>query len=204
MGHTEHAGEFGFEVAERAKGGFGGIEVVESALEQIMQGCIGVFGLHGRFEELAKIGGEERGGIIPPQSLTPIANRDLAKRVEIASTRSGEGDFAAEKEIDLSLEGAFRATGTFCHRLDQALGLREPMHNEAGFRQPGGSGHDGISGLHCGRLAEVFRKTTLILSSDAADSRFRGDPFPRGPPPGKCFLDRGKMKKSENSAEMVR
>ena len=172
MGHSEQGCELGFEMAEGADRGLGGVEMVESAFQKIVQGGIRVFGLHGQFKELAEIGGEQGGGIVPSQTLAPIADRHFTKGVEIAASGAGVGDFAAEKEVDLALKWTFRPAGTLGDGLDQTMGFREPMDDETGFRQAGGSDHDGIGGLHTTSVVRKSTKSNLILNSKGWTPRF--------------------------------
>lgn len=154
MGHSEQACELGFEVAKGADRRLGGVEMIERAFQQIVQGGIRMLGFHGQLKQLAEIRGEESGRVIPPQTLAPMADRHLAQGVEIALPGPGVGDFTAEKEVDLSVKRTFGPTGTLGDGFDQALGFREPMNDETGFRQPGGSDHDGIGGLHSASMME--------------------------------------------------
>lgn len=123
MGHTKDAGELGFKVVESSQCRLGGVDVVESTLQEIVEWVIRVLGFHGHFEQLAKISGEQGGGVIPPQPLPPIADGHFTKGVQIALPRAAERDLAAEKQIDLSAERALSPPGTLRHGFDQALGF---------------------------------------------------------------------------------
>ena len=123
MGDAKHAGELGLEVLEGSQCRLGGVDVVEGALQKVVELIIRVLGFHGHFKQLAKICGEQGGGVVSPQPLPPVANGDFTKGMKVALAGAAERDLAAEEQIDLSVERAFRPAGTFCYGFDQALGF---------------------------------------------------------------------------------
>lgn len=133
---AEQTGELGFKKNKRSEAGIGAVKVVERAPQQIVEIRIWVLGFHRQLQELAKIAGQQGGGITAPQPLPPLVDGDFPEMMEIAAAPSlAEGDLTAEKQIDLTIERAFRPSGSACHGFDQAEIGGEPMHDKAGFRE---------------------------------------------------------------------
>ena len=144
MGNPEYAGEFVFEVEEGAEGGWGGVEVVEGAGEEVVEVGLGVVGFEGFFEELAAVGGEEDGGVVFAEAFAPVVDLDFAEGVEVAAAGAGDGDFAGEEEVELAGEGAFGAAGTPGDGFDEAAFTGEPVDDEAGVGEAGEPDEDGL------------------------------------------------------------
>jgi hypothetical protein len=77
-----------------------------------------------------------------------LPNGNFPQRVKFTATRQTEADFAAEKKVELTIELTFRPPSTFGDRLDQTICFREPVNDQAGFRQAGEADHDGFRGWH--------------------------------------------------------
>ncbi len=130
--------------------GGGGFDVIECALEEIVQIGIRVLRFNGHFQKLTTIGGEQRGRVAAAQALPPVADDDFAEGMELAAACLDDGNLAAEEEIELSSEGAVQAAGTFCDGFHEAMIFGKPMDDEAGIRQAGETDDDGLGGLHGG------------------------------------------------------
>ena len=148
MGNPEQAGKFALEVAERAQAGFGGVEMVERAVQEVMEFGFRVFVFHGGFEELAAISGQQSGCILPAQAFAPMLDGNLPQGVQLAAPGMLEADFAAEKQVELTRERAFRAACSLGHGFHQAMIRGEPMHDQAGIRQPSQADERCPGGLH--------------------------------------------------------
>jgi len=133
---------------QRPEAGGSGVNVVEGALEEIVQIGIRVLRFHSHFQKLAAIGGEQGGGVAAAKAFSPVTDGDFAEGVEVAAAGLDDGNLATEKEIELAGEGAFRAAGTFCDGFDEAVVFGEPVDDEAGIRQAGETDDDGLGGLH--------------------------------------------------------
>jgi hypothetical protein len=148
VGNSKDAGQFVFEVDEGAQGGRGSGEMVEGAAEQIEQLGLRVPGLHGGFKQLAAVGRQQRGGIAFPQSFAPLADGNLAQRVELAAACAVAGDVTGEKQIELSCKGTARAACALCHGLDESVALCEPVDDQTGIAKAGEPDDGGRGGLH--------------------------------------------------------
>lgn len=135
-------------MAQGGKAGRGGIDVIERALEEIMQSGIRMLRLYGQFEKLATIGGEESGGVAAAEIFAPVADSDFTKHMQIAAAGADHRNFAAEEEIEFSGKWAFRTTRAFCDGFDEAVVFGEPVDDQTGIRQAGEADDDGLSGLH--------------------------------------------------------
>ena len=123
-----------------------------------------MLGLHRHFHELATIRRKQGGGVVPPQTLPPLADGHLAQGVEISAHGPAKGDFRSKKQVDLAIERAFWPFGPLGHGFDQAMSLGEPVDNQAGFRETGDADHDGFRGLHERKIMEGFGKNEPVPS----------------------------------------
>lgn len=117
MGDSEEPGEFGLEMEQRPLAGWGVVEVVERALEEVVQFWLRVLGLDSRFQQLATIGGEEGGGVVLSESLAPVPDHHFAQGVKLTVSGVDKGDFSTEKKIDLAGKRAAGTARTFGHGL---------------------------------------------------------------------------------------
>ena len=129
VGDAEQPGEFGFEMAERLEAGGRGVEVIERALEQVVQRGIWMLRLDRGFKQLAAVTGQEDGAVVAAQALAPVVDGYLAQRMEVSVAGAIERNFPAEKEVDFSCERTFRPPGSAGYGLHKAMGLSKPMDN---------------------------------------------------------------------------
>jgi hypothetical protein len=141
-----------------------GVEVIEPAAEEVVQGGIGVARLDRSLHKLAKISGHEGGGVLAAQSLPPVRDSDFPEDVQLAFPGGHNTDFPGEKQVELPCEGALRAQRAFRHRFQQAIAFREPMDDETGVRQAGGSDQDGLGRDHgVGKEMKIRLDTPVAL-----------------------------------------
>lgn len=150
MGNAKEPHQLAFEVEKRARARRLGVEMIESAGQQVEQRGVGVLRFDHAFHQLAAIRGEEGGGVLPAEPLAPVGDGDFAQRMEVALTGADEMQFTAEKQVELPGERASRAARTFCGRFHQAVIFRQPVDDQAGIGEPGQPGDDGAGGLHGG------------------------------------------------------
>lgn len=148
MGDSKQAGQFALEVAERPQAGLRSLDVVERPGQQIVQRGIRMFRFHGGFEELAAIRGQQGGGVVFPQALTPLADGNLSQPMQFAAASGLHGDFPAEEQVELASKRTLRAACPFGHGFHQSVFLGEPVHDQAGICQPGEADQDGPGRLH--------------------------------------------------------
>ncbi len=89
--------------------------------------------------------------------------------MEFAPPGMGKGDFAAKKQVDLTVEWAFRTLCTFGHGLDQAVIFGEPVDDQAGLRETGDADHYGFRGLHAGKLMNQSAENDTDLDRLSGD-----------------------------------
>jgi hypothetical protein len=68
--------------------------------------------------------------------------------VEFTLSGTLKSDFSSEKKIELTGERTLWAPGPFRNGFDQALGFRQPVHDQTGIGQPGEPDDDGGSAIH--------------------------------------------------------
>jgi hypothetical protein len=131
-----------------SEAGLRGGDVIERADEQIVQNRIRVLRLDGGFQKLAKVGRQQRGGVVFSQSLAPIADGNLAQNVQFAASGGLECDFAAEEQIEAAGKRTLRPPRSLGHGFHQPVVLGEPVRDQAGIREPREADDDGPGGLH--------------------------------------------------------
>ena len=131
------------------------VDVVEGAHEKLVKLRLGVFRLDGRFGDLAAIGGKQRAAVTFPEPFAPVVNHHFAQRVQLAFARRLVADFAAEKKIESSREGAARAARAFGYGFDQPVCFREPVNDQAGFGESREADGDGPCWVHALRIGNA-------------------------------------------------
>jgi len=160
-------GQLVFKVVHGFQGGWGSIQVIEATAQKIVKFRGGMLGFHGGFEELAKIGGEQRDAVGAAQALPPSKDGNLAQTVKLTLASLANADFAAVEEIQLTGKRALWAASTLCHRFDQAMLLGEPVDDQAGIRQARQPGDDRLRFFHGGKL-----QNPQLLAMEIVPSRF--------------------------------
>lgn len=92
--------------------------MIERAAEQIVEIGVRMFRLDGGFEQLAAVACEQCRGVAPAQAFAPLADGNLAQRMQIAATSADEGDFSTKKKIQFAGELAFRPPRSLGDRFD--------------------------------------------------------------------------------------
>jgi hypothetical protein len=77
-----------------------------------------------------------------------MADGNFAQAMQFPAPDPLEADFAAEKQIQLTRKRAFRPTRPPGYRFHQSVLFSEPVHNQAGIRQPGEADECGLRRLH--------------------------------------------------------
>lgn len=157
VGDTEQPRQFRFEMVHGPQAGSGCVHMVERPLQQVVQLWFRVVGFHGEFKQLAKVRGQQGGGILAAEAFPPRVNDDLAEGMQLAALRPGKGDFAAEKQVELASKRAGWAAGRLGHGFEQPVVLGEPVDNQAGVRQAGEPDKNGQSRLHGQSIDQLER-----------------------------------------------
>jgi hypothetical protein len=87
--------------------------------------------------------------------------------MQFSPPRVLEGDFPAEKQVELPRERTLRTARPLGHGFDQSVRCGEPMDNEAGIRQPGKTDDGGQGGLH----GAIFGKAGTIGDGNPASKK---------------------------------
>jgi len=74
-------------------------------------------------------------GIRLANTYAGLQDGDVFEDVEVAFPAANEFDFAVKKKIQLARKTVFRSAGPLGDGFDQALGIRAPVNDEAGFGQ---------------------------------------------------------------------
>ena len=154
--NSEESGELVFEMLKCLQAWRVGVQMIQRPFQQIIQFWLGMFRFHRHLQQLAAIGCQQGGCVIAAQTLTPLADGNLAQRVQFSMSRTAQRNFSAEKQIELPCKLAFRSSGTLRHRFDQSLRLGQPVNDQAGFRQAGESDHDGFRRGHAAEIWRLF------------------------------------------------
>ena len=142
VGDSQKPGEFRLEMAQCPHAGPGLVDVIQCPRQQVMEFRIRMFRLHGGFQKLAAVSGQQGGGVMFAQSFPPMVDRNFAKRVEIPSTGSHKIDLSAEKQVQFPSKRALGTKCTFGRGFDQPVIGGKPMDDQAGVRQTGQTGQD--------------------------------------------------------------
>lgn len=135
--NSQLAGELCLEMAHRAQTWRAGTEVVECALEKIVQSEVRMLGLDRGFHQLTTIGRQQGRVVMETQSLAPMTYRDLSQDMQVALAGAAKRDFSTKKQVQLACEWALRPAGTLRHGFHQSMALGEPVDDQAGFREAG-------------------------------------------------------------------
>ncbi len=157
VGDAEQTRQFALEVAQCPQTGARGVDVIERAAEQIVQRGLWMTGFHRSLQKLATIGRQQGGGVAFAQTLAPLADGNLAQNMQFAAPRLLEADLAAEKQVELAGKRAFRAERPLGHGFHQPVALGEPVHDQAGIRQPGEADEDGRRALHAENFGKFWK-----------------------------------------------
>ena len=124
------------------------VEKTERALEQVVKLRRGVLQLGDQLDEFHEIRAERHASVVEPHAGMRLAQRDLTQDVQFTFAAARKLNLAVEKQVEPAGEFALRLPRSLRHRLDLAVRLREPRHDQARLGELRFAEQNGGSGFH--------------------------------------------------------